>query len=62
LSDEEMANVIGILNRDERARDTRPEKLRYIEGLFNLPLGYIRSFKVIPKPGRGASVDFSSGT
>ena len=51
LSDEEMANVNRILDRDERARDTPPEELRYIEGLFNLPLGHIRSFKIIPKPG-----------
>jgi hypothetical protein len=51
LDDEEMAHVIQLLDRDKRALDTPPPELRYIEGLLNLPLGYLESFKVIPKPG-----------
>ena len=51
LSEEDMVRLIEQLDKDKRAIDTPQEELRYIEGLFNLPLGFIESFKVIPEPG-----------
>ena len=46
-----MSKVLGLLDQDPRAIATPPEELRYIEGLFDLPLGFIDSFKVVPKAG-----------
>lgn len=51
LGEKDMVQLIEQLNKDKRAIDTPREELRYIEGLFNLPPGFIESFKVIPKPG-----------
>jgi len=51
LSDDEMGMLLQLLNKDKRALDTSDIELRYIEGLLHLPLGYINSFRVIPKPG-----------
>jgi hypothetical protein len=31
--------------------DTPTEELRYIEGLLNLPLGYVGQFRVVPAEG-----------
>jgi hypothetical protein len=51
LSDKEMARVLAALNEDKRSRETPDNELRYIEGLFGLPLGYIDSFKFITAKG-----------
>jgi hypothetical protein len=51
LSDDDMARAISLLDKDGRAMETPPDELRYMEGLFNLPIEFIKSFKIIPKPG-----------
>ena len=51
LSDADMARAVMLVERDPHAVETPPDELRYIEGLPNLPVGYISSFKVVPKAG-----------
>ena len=51
LSDEEMRRATALVRDDERALETPPDELRYIEGLFSLPLGYIPSFVIVPQRG-----------
>ncbi len=52
-----MTNTIEALKTKfreagyKRSRETPQNELRYIEGLFGLPLGHIESFKVIPAEG-----------
>jgi hypothetical protein len=51
LSDDEMKELIGIHDQDPNVTATPAQELRYIEGLFDLPMGYIKDFKVIAKAG-----------
>src|SRR5690349_15947612 len=51
LSDDEMARAAQLVDKDPRTIETPLEELAFIEGLFNLPLGHLGSFKVIPKAG-----------
>lgn len=46
-----MARAVMVVESDPRAVETPPGELRYIEGLLNLPVGYIGGFKVVPKEG-----------
>ena len=47
LSDAEMERVGSLVRNDARAIETPDAELRYIEGLFGVPLGSIPSFLVI---------------
>jgi hypothetical protein len=47
----DMVKVEAIVKSDPRAIKTPDQELRYIEGLFELPFGYITDFRVIPMPG-----------
>jgi hypothetical protein len=51
VSDEQMAQLIEAFNSQIGVVSTPADELRYIEGLAELPLGYLREFKVIPAPG-----------
>jgi hypothetical protein len=51
LSDAEMERVGNLVRQDPRALETPDAELRYIEGLFGVPLGSIPSFLVIPRSG-----------
>lgn len=51
VSDEEMELARESFNSQEGAIDTPAEELRYIEGLLNLPFGYIEQFKILPAKG-----------
>jgi hypothetical protein len=51
LDDREMGRLVKLLGELPGALDTPPEELRYIEGLLDLPLGHIHSFRIVPKPG-----------
>ena len=51
LTDAEMERAGALVRQDPRALETPAEELRYIEGLFNLPLGTISTFMVIPRSG-----------
>ena len=51
LDDADMANAQALFDKDPRVVGTPEQELRYIEGLFDLPLGYITDFKVIPAVG-----------
>lgn len=51
LSDDDMTRVGKILDQDGRNIATPGEELRYIEGLLRLPMGYLHSFRIIPKFG-----------
>lgn len=51
LSDEQMARAIALLDQNERALETPELELRYLEGLLDLPLGFIRMFKIVPAAG-----------
>lgn len=51
LDDADMANAASIFDQNPDVIDTPDNELRYIEGLFSLPLGYLTEFKIIPKPG-----------
>lgn len=51
LSDEEMSKLQRTLEAHSNTIAASSEELRFIEGLYNLPLGHLEYFKVIPKPG-----------
>ena len=51
ISDEEMEMASRAFADEEGVLDTPAEELRYIEGLLNLPLGFIDQFKIIPAAG-----------
>ena len=51
VSDEQMAKLIDAFNSQVGVISTPADELRYIEGLVELPLGYLSEFKVIPAPG-----------
>jgi hypothetical protein len=51
VSDKEMKEAIKILDSQKGVVSTPDTELRYIEGLFDLPLGYLHEFKVIPAEG-----------
>lgn len=51
VSDEQMARLGEAFNAQKGVIATPPDELRYIEGLTDLPFGYIKAFKVIPAPG-----------
>jgi len=46
-----MAQLRDALNAEAGVLSTPPDELRYIEGLAELPFGYLSEFKVIPAPG-----------
>ncbi len=52
ISDKEMTEAIKILNAQKGVVTTPDKELRYIEGLFDLPLGYLHEFNVIPAKGK----------
>jgi hypothetical protein len=51
VSDEQMAELIEAFNSHVGVISTPADELRYIEGLAELPLGFLSEFKVIPAPG-----------
>jgi hypothetical protein len=51
LAPSEMDRALEALETESRALDTPAEELRYIEGLLDLPMGYIEYFRVVPAPG-----------
>jgi hypothetical protein len=51
ISDEEMEMATRAFADEEGVLDTPADELRYIEGLLNLPLGFIDQFKFIPAAG-----------
>lgn len=51
VSDEQMARLSVAFNAQRGVIATPADELRYIEGLVELPYGYIKEFKVIPAPG-----------
>ena len=52
-SDKEMAELAEAFDSKKGVLDTPADELRYIEGLTELPFGYIEFFKVIPADGYG---------
>jgi hypothetical protein len=55
VSDEQMAALSAAFNSEKGVIATPPDELRYIEGLAELPFGYLKEFKVIPA-GQGKCV------
>ena len=51
LDDDAMDRISTLITADRRYRLTPPEELRYMEGLLNLPLGFMREFGYIPMGG-----------
>ncbi|KLU23122.1 hypothetical protein EOS_27270 [Caballeronia mineralivorans PML1(12)] len=51
VSDEMMREIFAAVSSEKNVIATPSEELRFIEGLMNLPIGYIKEFKVIPKSG-----------
>lgn len=51
LSDAEFAKALACVAEDPRVIKAPDAELRYIEGLLELPLGFIKFFNVIPKDG-----------
>ena len=51
ISDEEMEAAQRAFEDEQGVLDTPADELRYIEGLLNLPLGFIDQFKIIPAAG-----------
>lgn len=52
VSDEKMEMLSKAFNSQKGVVSTPPDELRYIEGLLELPFGYIKEFNVIPRSGR----------
>ena len=53
VSDDKMSALSKAFNSQKGVISTPQDELRYIEGLFELPFGYIKEFNVIPKSGNG---------
>lgn len=51
VTDEQMKRLVEAFNSEKGVISTPADELRYIEGLAELPIGYIREFKVIPSAG-----------
>jgi hypothetical protein len=51
ISDEEMETARRTFEDEQGVLETPAGELRYIEGLLNLPLGFIDQFKIIPVAG-----------
>ena len=51
VSDEQMDRLVEVFDSQKGVIATPPDELRYIEGLTELPFGYLTEFKVIPAPG-----------
>jgi len=51
VSDEQMSEFIEAFDTQKGVLSTPGDELRYIEGLAELPFGYLTKFKVIPVPG-----------
>ena len=51
VSDEQMSKLIEAFDSQKGVIATPKDELRYIEGLTELPFGYLTEFKVIPAPG-----------
>jgi hypothetical protein len=49
-----MENVSGLVTADKRYQLTPPDELRYMEGLLDLPLGFMDEFGFIPAAGHEA--------
>ena len=51
LPDDQMSKLIEAFDSQKGVVSTPEDELRYIEGLVNLPFGYLKEFKVIPADG-----------
>ena len=51
LDDDAMEKVGALVTADQRYQQTPPGELRYMEGLLDLPLGFIDEFGFIPAAG-----------
>jgi hypothetical protein len=51
VTEQEMELATRQANALDGALDTPGDELRYIEGLFNLPLGFIEYFRLVPAKG-----------
>jgi hypothetical protein len=51
LDDDAMDRISSLVRADRRYRPTPPEELRYMEGLLDLPLGFMEEFGYIPANG-----------
>jgi hypothetical protein len=51
VSDDQMAKLVEAFDSQMGVTSTPSDELRYIEGLAELPFGYLHEFKVIPAPG-----------
>jgi hypothetical protein len=51
LSDDQMSKLIEAFDSQKGVISTPADELRYIDGLVNLPFGYLQEFKVIPSEG-----------
>jgi hypothetical protein len=51
LDDSQMRRVTEAVNLQSGIISTPPEELRYIEGLLDLPLGFLKYFKILPAKG-----------
>jgi hypothetical protein len=51
VTDEEMERARKLFESQEGVLDTPPDELRYMEGLLDLPYGYVEQFKILPQRG-----------
>jgi hypothetical protein len=51
LSEDEMDEFGRAFDDSGGIIETPQDELRYIEGMFDLPIGYLKYFYVVPKPG-----------
>ncbi len=51
VTDEQMTMLIEVFDLQKGVITTPSDELRYIEGLAELPFGYLSEFKVVPAPG-----------
>ena len=47
LSDADFEKAITLLNAEKGVIETPKDEIRYIEGLYHLPLGYLNYFRII---------------
>lgn len=48
LSDQDMAALLALVTADPRYKLTPADDLRYMEGLLELPKGFVREFGFVP--------------
>jgi hypothetical protein len=51
FDDKTMERASALVTGDKRYKLTPPDELRYMEGLLDLPMGYMEEFGIIPAEG-----------